>query len=74
MAMRDRVLTETQPVMPECVSLSYLFWTFLKIGSLSFGGFIALIAVVADTIVEKRKLLKQEDMLNCISLASLLPG
>lgn len=72
--MRDRVLTETQPVMPECVSLSYLFWTFLKIGSLSFGGFIALIAVVADTIVEKRKLLKQEDMLNCISLASLLPG
>jgi len=56
------------------MSLGDLFWTFLKIGSVAFGGFMALITVVADTIVEKRQLLKQEDMLDCISLANLLPG
>jgi chromate transporter len=47
---------------------------FLKIGSVAFGGFMALISVIAGTIVEKRKLLQQEDMLDCISLANLLPG
>jgi chromate transporter len=56
------------------VSLRELFWTFFKVGSVAFGGFMALIAVLADTIVEKRKLLKHDDMLDCISLANLLPG
>jgi chromate transporter len=41
---------------------------------MAFGGFMALISVVADTMVEKRKFLKEEDMLDCISLAHLLPG
>jgi chromate transporter len=70
--MRDCLLTST--VITERVSLSTLFWIFLKIGSVAFGGFMALISVIAGTIVEKRKLLKQEDMPDCISLANLLPG
>jgi chromate transporter len=70
--MRDCLLTATATT--EHVALSTLFWIFLKIGSVAFGGFMALISVIADTIVEKRKLLKQEDMLDCISLANLLPG
>jgi hypothetical protein len=70
--MRDRVVAPTATT--ERMSLGVLFWTFLKIGSVAFGGFMALISVVADTIVEKRQLLKQEDMLDCISLANLLPG
>ena len=70
--MRDCLLTSTATT--ERVALSTLFWIFLKIGSVAFGGFMALISVIADTIVEKRKLLKQEDMLDCISLANLLPG
>jgi chromate transporter len=70
--MRDCLLTSTATT--ERVALSTLFWVFLKIGSVAFGGFMALISVIADTMVEKRKLLKQEDMLDCISLANLLPG
>jgi chromate transporter len=70
--MRDSVLAPTATT--ERMSLGVLFWTFLKIGSVAFGGFMALISVVADTIVEKHQLLKQEDMLDCISLANLLPG
>ncbi len=55
-------------------SLFFLAWTFLKIGSTAFGGFMALISVVQTTIVERRKLLSTEEMLDGISLATLLPG
>lgn len=56
------------------VSLSSLFWTFLKIGATAFGGFMALISIVENIIVERRRLLRHEDMLDGISLASMLPG
>ena len=56
------------------ISLSYLFWNFLKIGSTAFGGFMALVSAIENVIVGKRKLLTHEDMLDGISLASVLPG
>ena len=70
--MHHNVLSPTAGV--ERVSLGYLFWIFLKIGCVAFGGFMALISVIADTVVEKRKLLTPDDMLDGISLANLLPG
>jgi len=51
-----------------------LFWGFLKIGSTAFGGFMALISVVQNEMVDHKKLLKHEDMLDGISLATILPG
>jgi chromate transporter len=58
----------------ERVSLPFLAWTFLRIGATAFGGFMALISVVQNIIVERRKLLRAEDMIDGISLATLLPG
>ncbi len=55
-------------------SLVNLFWMFLKIGSTAFGGFMALISVVQNHVVDRKKLLSHEDFLNGISLASILPG
>ncbi len=55
-------------------SLWMLFWTFLKIGSTAFGGFMALISVVQNYMVERRKLLSHGEMLDGISLATILPG
>lgn len=51
-----------------------LFWTFLKIGSTAFGGFMALISVVQNYVVDRRKLISHEEMLDGISLATILPG
>ncbi|MFW2371806.1 MAG: chromate efflux transporter [Gammaproteobacteria bacterium] len=51
-----------------------LFWTFLKIGSTAFGGFMALISVVQNYVVDNKKLISHEDMLDGISLATILPG
>jgi chromate transporter len=55
-------------------SLWFLFWTFLKIGSVAFGGFMALISVVESVMVQRHKLLQHKEMLDGISLANLLPG
>jgi len=55
-------------------SLSFLFWTFLKIGSTAFGGLMSLIAVVENVVVEKMRLLSHEDILDGISLTTFLPG
>lgn len=59
---------ESQP------SLLALFWMFIKIGSTAFGGFMALISVVKNYLVDREKLLSDEDMLDGISLATILPG
>jgi len=69
-------ITSTAPPATEqkSVSYGYLFLTFLKAGCLGFGGFMSLISVVESILVKKRNLLKAEDMLDGISLASLLPG
>ncbi len=56
------------------ISLTYLFLTFLKIGSISWGGFMALISVVRTQMVDKDKTIKDELVLDGISLASVLPG
>ncbi|HJW81170.1 MAG TPA: chromate efflux transporter [Acidiferrobacterales bacterium] len=60
--------------MSERISLWSLFATFLKIGSTAFGGFMALIAVVQNEVVERKRWLQPEDMLDGISLATILPG
>ena len=54
--------------------LSYLFLKFLKIGSTAFGGFMALISIVQKELVEKKKTIENEDILDGISLATVLPG
>lgn len=56
------------------VSLTYLIKLFIKVGSISFGGFMALIAVLQKQVVEKDKKLDDHVLLDAISLASILPG
>lgn len=60
--------------MMPMVPLSALFWMFFKIACTSFGGFMAMISVVEREAVARRKLMSHEDMLDGISLASILPG
>lgn len=68
--METERITEAPPVP----SLWSLFFDFLKIGATAFGGFMALISVVQHQIVDRRKLLPQREMLDGISLATVLPG
>ncbi|MDH3309863.1 MAG: chromate efflux transporter [Gammaproteobacteria bacterium] len=54
--------------------LSQLFWIFFRIACTSFGGYMAMISVVQNVVVERKKLMTHADMLDGISLASILPG
>ena len=56
------------------VTLANLFRIFIRIAFTSFGGFMAMISAVQNEVVERRKLLSAADMLDGISLASILPG
>lgn len=63
----------SESTAPE-ISLSSLFWIFFRIACTSFGGFMAMISVVENVVVERKKLLTHQSMLDGISLASMLPG
>jgi chromate transporter len=52
----------------------YLLLNFLKIGATSFGGFLAMVSVVQDQMVKRDKTIKNELILDGISLASVMPG
>jgi chromate transporter len=62
-------LTKSEKIHP-----LHLFWIFLKIGSMSFGGHMSLVAVVDKVLVERLQLIKHKDILDGTSLTSFLPG
>jgi chromate transporter len=70
----SHVSAQDPPAIQGNPTLWSLFLSFLKIGSTAFGGFMALISVVQSEIVERRKLLTHGEMVDGISLATVLPG
>jgi len=55
-------------------SLGYLFGTFLKIGSVSFGGYMSLVSLVQKIMVEKDETIDNDLVIDSIAIASLIPG
>ncbi len=51
-----------------------LFLTFAKIGLFTFGGGYAMISIIEDICVEKRKWITHEDMMNVTVIAESTPG
>jgi chromate transporter len=54
--------------------LTTLALLFLRIGCTSIGGFMAMVSVTQNVIVERRRLLPASDLLDGLALASVLPG
>lgn len=55
-------------------SLWQLFVTFFKTGLFTFGGGYAMIAILHDELVDKKKWLTNQDMLDLIVVAESTPG
>jgi chromate transporter len=51
-----------------------LFLTFLKIGLFTFGGGYAMIPLIENTCVEKKKWISHEEMMNVTVIAESTPG
>lgn len=56
------------------VSLWQLFWTFFKVGAFTFGGGYAMIAILEEELVAKKKWITSQDMLDIIVIAESTPG
>jgi|HubBroStandDraft_1064217.scaffolds.fasta_scaffold00098_51 chromate transporter len=56
------------------VSLSELTFVFLKLGTIAFGGPAGHIAMMEDEFVRKRRWITEEDFLDRVAAASLIPG
>ena len=54
--------------------LIQLFLTFLKIGAFTFGGGYAMIALLENEFIEKKKWIDREEFLNMVAIAESTPG
>lgn len=51
-----------------------LFWEFFKIGIFTIGGGMAMIPQIQQLVVEDKKWLDRDEMLDCIAISQSLPG
>ena len=51
-----------------------LFITFFKIGAFTFGGGYAMIPLIQNEVVEKKKWMSDEDILDIVAIAETTPG
>ena len=54
--------------------LSQLVFSFMKVGLFTFGGGYAMISVITDTCVEKKRWLTQDEMMDLTVVAESTPG
>ena len=60
--------------MKKNISYFRLFLTFLKTGTISFGGYMMLIAMIRHEFSVRNKIIKKSKILDAITMASFLPG
>ena len=51
-----------------------LFWTFVKVSAFTIGGGMAMVAVVRDILVEKRKWMTDDGFMDILAISQTLPG
>lgn len=56
------------------ISLFSLFFSFFKIGTFTWGGGYAMLPLIKQEIVEKKKVLTDEEFIEGLSVAQSLPG
>ena len=54
--------------------LPQLFWTFFKIGALTFGSGYAMISIIENEVVDRKHWFEREDFMNQFTLAQSAPG
>ena len=76
MAIRDQDRpTEAEAWSVErSLGLRDLFLLFLRIGSVAFGGYLAIIAMIERELAERRGVVRHRVMLDAMALATTLPG
>ena len=66
-------MTHNAPA-PKAQSLGTLFFTFFKIGLFTFGGGYAMIALLEEEFIQRRKWLDKDEFLDMAAIAESTPG
>lgn len=51
-----------------------IYWSFFKIGGLTFGGGLTMLPMLENELVEKRKWITEEELLDCYAIGQCTPG
>lgn len=51
-----------------------LFWTFFKIGLITFGGGYVMLGIIESQLTEKKKWITKDEMLDLLAIAESTPG
>jgi chromate transporter len=66
--------SSVQPVDANRVSLREIFWYFLKLGWLAFGGPVGQIGLMHLQVVERQKWISEAEFLGALNFCHVLPG
>jgi chromate transporter len=72
----DALPTPAEPPPPEVrpASMSDVFWYFLRLGWLAFGGPIGQIGLMHLEVVERRRWIDEDEFVRALNFCHLLPG
>jgi chromate transporter len=56
------------------ISLTTLFWTFLKLGSVVFGSGYVLLAFLRDDLVEGLRVISDQQLVDAVAIGQITPG
>lgn len=51
-----------------------LYWSFFKIGGLTFGGGLTMLPMLEHELIEKRNWISEEELLDCYAIGQCTPG
>ena len=51
-----------------------LYWAFFRIGGLTFGGGLSMLPMLKYELVEKKKWVSEEQLLDCYAVGQCTPG
>lgn len=54
--------------------LMQLYWAFFRIGGLTFGGGLSMLPMLKYELVEKKKWISEEDLIDCYAIGQCTPG
>lgn len=60
--------------MAKFKDLCELFWSFFKIGGLTFGGGLTMLPMLEHELVDKRNWITSEELLDCYAIGQCTPG
>lgn len=54
--------------------LLQLYWSFLKIGGLTFGGGLTMLPMLERELIQNKKWITEEELLDCYAIGQCTPG